>query len=134
MLTAIALVVLAIFCRLASPILHTWNFVPMGAVALYAGARLPRRWAWLVPVAALVLSDIVLDYGRSRPLFELSRWTVYVTIAATCLVRSARQAAEDRSLAASLPGSGRLDRLLPHDQPGDLGGGAALSVDVAGPG
>ncbi len=86
MLTAIALVVLAIFCRLASPILHTWNFVPMGAVALYAGARLPRRWAWLVPVAALVLSDIVLDYGRSRPLFELSRWTVYVTIAATSLL------------------------------------------------
>jgi len=86
MLTAIVLTVLAIVCRLCSPVFHTWNFVPMGAVALFAGSRLPRRWAWLVPVASLILSDIVLDYGRSRPVFELSRWTVYATIAATSLL------------------------------------------------
>ena len=30
MLTAIALVVLAIFCRLLSPEFHIWNFVPAG--------------------------------------------------------------------------------------------------------
>ncbi len=29
------------------------------------GSRLPRRWAWAVPLAAMVLSDIVLDYGSS---------------------------------------------------------------------
>jgi len=86
MLTAIALAVVAILFRLASPILLTWNFVPMGAVALYAGARLPRRWAWLVPVAALILSDIVLDYGMQRPFLYLSRWTIYGTIAATTLL------------------------------------------------
>ncbi|MFI5459158.1 MAG: DUF6580 family putative transport protein [Isosphaerales bacterium] len=86
MLTAIALTVLAILCRLCSPILHTWNFVPIGAVALYAGSRLPRRWAWLVPVAALILSDIALDYGTQRPLLELTRWTVYATIATTSLL------------------------------------------------
>jgi hypothetical protein len=86
MLTAIVLTVLAILCRLCSPVFHTWNFVPIGAVALYAGSRLPRRWAWLVPVAALILSDIVLDHGTQRPLFELSRWTVYTTIAATSLL------------------------------------------------
>jgi hypothetical protein len=86
MLTAIALTLLAIICRLASPVFSMWNFVPIGAVALYAGARLPRRWAWLVPVAALVLSDVVLDYGRSRPVFELSRWAIYFTIGATSLL------------------------------------------------
>jgi hypothetical protein len=58
----------------------------MGAVALYAGYRLPRRWAWLVPVSAIVLSDLVLDFGTPRPLFELSRWTVYATLAATTLL------------------------------------------------
>lgn len=84
MLTAITLTVLAILCRVASPILHTWNFVPMGAVALYAGARLPRRWAWLVPVSAFVLSDIILDYGTSRP--QLSRWAIYLTIGLTSLL------------------------------------------------
>jgi hypothetical protein len=55
----------------------------MGAVALYAGARLPRRWAWFVPVAGMVFSDILLDYGTHRPLFELTRWMIYATFAAT---------------------------------------------------
>jgi hypothetical protein len=86
MLTAIVLVVLVILCRFSSPLLHSWNFVPMGAVALYAGARLPRRWAWLVPVAAMVLSDIALDYRSGRPFFELTRWVVYGTLAITSLL------------------------------------------------
>jgi hypothetical protein len=86
MVTAIALVVLAVLLRLGSPVLLTWNFVPMGAVALYAGSRLPRRWAWLVPVTAVVLSDLVLDFGTSRPIFEWSRFTVYATLAVTTLL------------------------------------------------
>jgi hypothetical protein len=84
MLTAITLVLIAIIFRVLSPALEIWNFVPMGAVALYAGARLPRRWAWLVPVAAMVLSDLVIDRGAPRP--ELSRWTIYITFAATTLI------------------------------------------------
>jgi hypothetical protein len=66
MVTAFVLVVLAVVCRLTSPILSTWNFVPMGAVALYAGSRLPRLWAWLVPVSAIILSDLVLDFGTKH--------------------------------------------------------------------
>ena len=83
MVTAITLVVLAVIPRLVFPTYHIWNFVPIGAVALYAGSRLPRRWAWAVPVVGMVLSDIVLDYGTHRPIFELTRWTVYLTLAAT---------------------------------------------------
>ena len=59
---------------------------PLGAVSLFAGSRLPRRWAWVVPVAAMVISDIMLDHDRSRPLFELTRWTIYATLAATTLL------------------------------------------------
>jgi hypothetical protein len=55
----------------------------MGAVALYAGARLPQRWAWTVPVAGMVFSDILLDYGTHRPIFELTRWMIYATFALT---------------------------------------------------
>jgi Family of unknown function (DUF6580) len=83
MVTGIVLVTLAIACRLLTPALHIWNFAPVGAVALYAGARLPRRWAWAIPLAAMVLSDMVLDRGHSRPVLELARWTVYATLAAT---------------------------------------------------
>jgi len=84
MYTAIMLVALAVGCRLLAPWSHGWNFVPMGAVAVYAGARLPRRWAWVVPVAAMALSDLILDYGTQRP--ELTRWAIYSTFAATTLI------------------------------------------------
>jgi hypothetical protein len=81
MVTATVLIVLAVAFRLLTPALHIWNFVPVGAVALYAGSRLPRRWAWAVPLAAMVLSDIVIDFGQDRP--QLTRWTTYATLAAT---------------------------------------------------
>jgi hypothetical protein len=92
MLAALFLTVIAVAFRLLPPYLSAswnldiWNFVPMGAVALYAGSRLPRRWAWLVPVAAMMLSDAVLDHGTHRPLLELSRWTIYATFGATTLL------------------------------------------------
>lgn len=86
MLTAIVLVVVAVLCRLASSAFHLWNLVPMGAVALYAGARLPRRWAWLVPVSAMILADLVIDHRAGRSLDELWRWVGYATFGATALL------------------------------------------------
>jgi hypothetical protein len=82
MVTALTLIVLAVIPRVVFPTYHIWNFVPIGAVALYAGSRLSRRWAWAVPVAAMVVSDLILDYGTHRPVLELTRWTVYLTLAA----------------------------------------------------
>lgn len=86
MVTGFVLVVLAVACRLLSPAYHIWNFVPAGAVALYAGSRLPRRWAWAVPLAAMVISDQLLTSIGEYPLLGLTRWTVYGTLAATTLL------------------------------------------------
>ncbi len=86
MLTAIILTVLAVLSRVVASSLAIWNFAPLGAVSLFAGSRLPRRWAWAVPIAAMAISDYLLDQSRSRPLFELTRWTVYLTFAATTLL------------------------------------------------
>jgi hypothetical protein len=86
MLTAIVLTVLAVLFRIGSSTFQIWNFAPLGAVSLYAGSRLPRRWAWVVPITAMALSDLMLDQDRTRPLFELTRWTVYATFAATTLL------------------------------------------------
>jgi hypothetical protein len=83
MITGVVLVVLAVALRLLSAEYHWWNLVPMGAVALYSGARLPRRWAWAIPVIAMMLSDALLDHGRNRPVFEPTRWTVYATLSVT---------------------------------------------------
>ena len=73
----------ALFCRLVP---HPPNAVPMGALAIYAGACLPRRWAWLVPVLVMALSDFVIDSVLGRPLLDVSRWIIYATIAGTTLL------------------------------------------------
>lgn len=86
MITGILLVALAVACRMMSAEFYYWNLVPVGAIALYAGARLPKRWAWSVPLVAMVISDVVLDYGSRRPIFDLTRWTIYGTFAATTLM------------------------------------------------
>lgn len=83
MFKAISLIALAILYRLTP---HPWNATPMGALSLYAGAKLPLRWAWFVPVGAMALSDLVLDYGTGRPLFEISRLAVYATFGLLTLI------------------------------------------------
>jgi hypothetical protein len=37
-----------------------WNLMPVGALALFAGSRLRTRHAWLLPVAVMFVSDLLL--------------------------------------------------------------------------
>jgi hypothetical protein len=37
-----------------------WNLMPVGALALFVGSRLPSLWAWLIPLGAMVVSDVLL--------------------------------------------------------------------------
>lgn len=78
MTTAVLLVFLGALSRL---IPHPPNFVALGALALYAGARLPRAWAFAVPLSAMALSDAVLDAGSGRAAVSAMRLTVYGTFA-----------------------------------------------------
>lgn len=40
---------------------HPWNFTPVGALCLFGGAYFAQRWAaFAVPLAALLLSDLIL--------------------------------------------------------------------------
>lgn len=54
---ACGLVAFAVFARIAP---HPANVAPLAAVALFSGAVLPRRWAVIVPVIAMVVSDLVI--------------------------------------------------------------------------
>ena len=78
MTTALLLVLLGAFSRLLP---HPPNFVAMGAIGLFAGARLPRRWAWSVPIAAMLFSDLVLDLPTGRKAITLVRLAVYGSFA-----------------------------------------------------
>ncbi len=53
----VGLIVLALVGRL---IPHPDNFTPMFAVALFGGAMLPGRMAYLIPLVAMFLSDLLM--------------------------------------------------------------------------
>lgn len=47
---------------------HPWNFTPVAALALFSGAHFERRsTALLIPITALLLSDIVLGFHSTMP-------------------------------------------------------------------
>lgn len=48
---------------------HPSNFTPIGALALFAGAHFDdKRWAFIVPIAAMLLSDVVIGFHGQMPI------------------------------------------------------------------
>src|SRR5882672_7824949 len=61
-LLALALIVLAAALRIAP---HPWNFTPVGAMALFAGALIrDRRLAFLFPLLALFAGDLFVGFHK----------------------------------------------------------------------
>jgi hypothetical protein len=59
---------------------HPPNFSPIDAMALFSGAYLGRRWgAFVAPLAALLLSDLVLGFYHGMA-------TVYATVALIVMI------------------------------------------------
>lgn len=56
---ALALIVGGVLLRL---IPHLPNFAPITATAMFGGAHLSKRWAILLPLAAMAISDYLLLY------------------------------------------------------------------------
>lgn len=55
------LVSIVLAVALTRVIPHPWNFTPVGALCLFGGACFAQRWAaFAVPLAALLLSDLIL--------------------------------------------------------------------------
>jgi Family of unknown function (DUF6580) len=55
----LTLILFAAFSRL---IPHAPNFTPVISIALFAGAYLKKRYSFIVPVAALLVSDMVIGF------------------------------------------------------------------------
>jgi vitamin B12 transporter len=104
MTTALLLTLLGALSRLLP---HPQNAVALGALALYSGARLPRRVAWAVPLAAMAFSDLLIDYGTGRRAVTLVRASVYGAFALIVLLGrvAARRAKPVRLAALSVAGS-----------------------------
>jgi len=58
----VVFVAITIIMRLTD---HPWNFSPMGALFLFSGFALPRRWMWL-PLVALSVTDIVIGTYQTQ--------------------------------------------------------------------
>ncbi|MBW3568603.1 hypothetical protein KY385_00535 [Candidatus Parcubacteria bacterium] len=74
---AICLIIFAIIFRLFP---HPANFAPIAAVAIFAGAILPMRWALTLPLAAIIASDLIIGM-HSLILFT---WGSFLAIAWLC--------------------------------------------------
>jgi len=56
---ALALVVFGVIMRLLP---HPANFAPVGAIALFGGAILHRKLGWWLPLAVMVVSDLIIGF------------------------------------------------------------------------
>ncbi len=61
-----------LFGALLRVIPHAANFAPIGAVALFGGVYLKKRYALIVPIVAMVISDIFIGFDSLQ-----SRLMVY---------------------------------------------------------
>ena len=83
-LTLVAMIVLAALSRLLP---HPPNFSPVEAMALFGGAYFANRaWAVLVPLVAMLLSDVALGLTMGGEYWSyvatsFSFWSVYLCIA-----------------------------------------------------
>lgn len=72
------LIILGISARLLP---HPANFAPIGALALFGSLYLPRRWALIVPLGALMLSDAIIGFYSPKMMIS-----VYLSFALVDLI------------------------------------------------
>jgi len=58
-LPAFILIALGIAARFLP---HAANFVPIGAIAIFSGIYLPKKWAIVLPVVAMFFSDLFIGF------------------------------------------------------------------------
>src|SRR3989304_1645568 len=73
--SAVGLTVLGALARLVP---HPANFTPVGAMSLFAGARIPGWQAYLIPLVLMAVTDSIFGYSATIPFiygsFLLNVW------------------------------------------------------------
>lgn len=76
------LIALGITCRLLP---HLWNFAPIAAIALFSGFYLGRRYAIFVPLAAMLIGDLVIGFYDFRIMLAVYASFILVGLLATII-------------------------------------------------
>ena len=110
MIPALILIVAALAYRIAAGLLiHSgtalWlsNFAPMAAIALCGAAYFPAKFKFSVPLGALFISDLVLNYIYGAPLLQAQMLGHYIALLLVGLIGFAMQ--DRASLKTLLPAS-----------------------------
>ena len=110
MIPALILILSAVAYRIAAGFLiHSgsalWlsNFAPMAAIALCGAAYFPAKFKFAVPLGALFVSDLVLNYIYGAPLLQAQMVGHYIGLVIVGLLGLALQ--NRPSLATLLPAS-----------------------------
>jgi hypothetical protein len=74
MLSRIAIILsFILFAAIVRTLPHPWNFTPVGAMALFSGAKLGRSWkSFLFPLAALFAGDCFVGFHKLMPIVYFS--------------------------------------------------------------
>ena len=59
LIISITLVLLGVACRVLP---HWWNFTPIAAIALFAGFYLGKRYAIILPILTMMISDLFVGF------------------------------------------------------------------------
>ncbi len=61
-LLIIGLILLGVLSRVVP---HPWNVTPVMAIALFGGTYLPKRWAILLPLTIVIISDAMIGWHNT---------------------------------------------------------------------
>ena len=92
MIPAFVPVILAVVYRVATGLLihsgTTWlsEFAPGSAIALCCAAYFPAKYKFPVPLGALFISDLVLNYHYGASLFDAQILCRYIALALICFI------------------------------------------------
>ena len=65
----IGIILLAVVARLVP---HAPNFSPIGGLALFSGANFNNKFSFLIPILAMLISDIFLGFHKTIPYVYVS--------------------------------------------------------------
>jgi hypothetical protein len=94
MIPAAILLAAAVVWRVLLGVSHSqdfgWlhNFAPLSAIALCGATILPRRWALILPLLALFVSDVLLNLHYGVSLFSVEMLARYVALAGIAFLGS----------------------------------------------
>ena len=62
MINLLTAVILILFAALSRLLPHPMNFAPVTAIALFAGVYLNKKYAFIIPIIALIISDAIIGF------------------------------------------------------------------------